>query len=278
MSTNARTERGRIGSASPDTGTGRGAGFITALAAEWTKLTTLRSMRRAPVACAVTGGLVAAMFLLTLEATVGTPLAMQSANEVASTSVLGADAAALLIIVLTAAFATSEHGTGLIAYTLTVTPKRGRRLAAAATAVGVWGLLCGVLAALAAYAVGQAVALGAGAPVVGLTDPATARMLAGAALMSPFYAVVALAAAEVTRSLPGGVAGALAVLVAPTLMSWVPSGALDPLLPFTPAEALHAVGGVGGPDALGPFAGLAALGAWLVVILFATRFAANRDA
>ena len=77
-------------------------GFGAALAAEWSRSTTLVQARLAPVLCAVVGAAVAALFLLTAETTTGGSVSAMSALDVVTTSMLGVDAATFVVMVLVA--------------------------------------------------------------------------------------------------------------------------------------------------------------------------------
>ncbi|MEU0493055.1 ABC transporter [Nocardiopsis sp. NPDC006139] len=253
----------------------RRAGTGAAVAAEWTKLTGSARDRRAAAAAVGLALAVAAVFCLTLEPTTGVPLADQPAFDVLTASLLGADAAALVLTVLAAAAVGGEYATGMIRTTFTVTPDRGRVLLARAVTVAAAAGAVALVAAAGAALVSLLVLSGAGLPVWDAADPAVWRAVAGAALMAPFHALVATAGALWTRSTAGGVVAALALLVAPTLAGWIPGGSL--LLPVLPGEALHSLAGIAGPDGPHPAAAALVLVAWSALVLFAADRAVRRQ-
>ncbi|MFD6095092.1 ABC transporter [Nocardiopsis flavescens] len=253
-----------------------GAGAGAAVAAEWTKLTGTGRARRAAAGAVVLALAVAAVFCLTIGPTTGVALADQPAFDVLTASLLGADAAALVLTVLAAAAVGGEYTTGMVRTTFTATPRRGRVvLARAVTVVAAAGAVSLVAAAGAAL-VSLAVLAGAGLPLWDAADPAVWRAVAGAALMAPFHALVATAGALWSRSTAGGVVAALALLVAPTLAGWVPGGAA--VLPLLPGEALHSLAGIAGPEGPHPAAAVLVLAAWSALALAAAdRAVRGRD-
>lgn len=243
-------------------------GFGAALAAEWSRTTTLRQARLAPLVCALAGAGVAALFLLTAETTTGTPVSLTPALDVVSTSMLGVDAATFVVIVLVASLVAGEQATGLNRIALLAVPRRGRRLAASALVVAVGGLLCGLVAGLSAFGAGQLVSALSDGATVAFTSEGVTRTVLGSVVMVPFYGAVTLACTTVARSLPGGVVGTLGLFVLPTVLGWVPGDSLDGVLRYLPGEAVHAVAGFGAEaNTLHPVAALAVLTAWAVALV-----------
>ena len=243
-------------------------GFGAAVAAEWSRSTTLRQARPAPLVCALAGAAVAALFLLTAETTTGTPVSRMSASDVVTTSMLGVDAATFVVIVLIASLVAGEQSTGLNRIVLLAVPRRGRRLAASALVVAVGGLLCGLAAGLSAFGAGQLVSALFDGATTSFTAEGVARTVLGSTVMIPFYGAVTLACTTVARSLPGGVAGTLGLFVLPTLLGWIPGDSLDGVLRYLPGEVVHAVAGFGAEaNTLHPMAALAVLTAWAVTLV-----------
>ena len=251
---------------------GRAPGFGAALAAEWTRWTTLRQSRAAPVACAATSAVVAALFLVTAETTTGVPVGSMPVLDVVTTALLGVDAAAILVVVLVSSLVATEQSTGLTRVALLAVPRRGRRLAASASAVAVGALLCGLVAGVIAYGVGQSVAVAAQGATFSPTEEGVARVVGGSVLMVPFYGTAALVFTTLTRSLPGGVAGALGLLAAPAVLDWFPGNALGGVVRYLPGELIHSISGLDvGVGAVHPLVALVLLAVWAVALVGVTH-------
>lgn len=269
--------RGQKTPDAPRSDAGRTPGFGAALAAEWTRLITLRHLRAAPVLCAVVGAAVAALFLVTAETTTGTPVSAMPAFDVVSTSMLGMDAAAIVVMVLVASLVVAEQSTGLNRVVLLAVPRRGRRLAASALAVATGALLCGLVAGASAYGAGQLVALLADGSMFSPAAEGVARVVGGSVLMAPFYGTVALALATLTRSLPGGVAAALGLLALPTVLDWFPGNAMDGVVRYLPGELMHTISGLdASPGAPHPLVGLVLLVLWVVILVGVVHLCTRR--
>src|SRR5699024_8767915 len=96
----------------------------------------------------------AAVLVLTFPATRGTALSAATAEEVLSTSALGIDAAAAVLVVFAAWFTGVEFRTGAITESLLRTRRRSNIVAAKSQVVAVTSAVAGVLAALVVTAVG----------------------------------------------------------------------------------------------------------------------------
>lgn len=256
--------------------------FAATLASEWTKLWTLRFTRAMLLLALVLAAASAAVFLLTTGVTRGEPLAQMRPVDVAGTSLLGADFANLVLVVLSASAVASEYSTGLIRPTLAATPRRGKVLTAKATVLALTALLAGALASVAAFGVGQVVLLAQGLPAMEVRDPRLLRLVFGSALMVPFYSLVAVAFAFLTRNTGAAVAAVLAIMSVPALVGALPGWWRELLQALLPASALHSLSGSVSPNspeylATGPAAFV--LVAWAAALLLAAYLAfARRDA
>lgn len=252
-------------------------GFGAALAAEWSRSTTLVQARLAPVVCALVGAAVAGLFLFTAETTTGGSVSAMSALDVVTTSMLGVDAATFVVVVLVASLVAAEQSTGLNRVALLAVPRRGRRLAASALVMAAGGMLCGLAAGLSAFGAGQLVSALSDGTTISFTAPGVARIILGSVVMVPFYGTVTLACTTVARSLPGGVVGTLGLFILPTVLAWIPGDSLDGILRYLPGEAVHAVAGFGaGTDTLHPVTALAVLAAWVVAFVGAAHLWTRR--
>ncbi|MGF1471465.1 MAG: ABC transporter permease [Rubrobacteraceae bacterium] len=256
--------------------------FSATLASEWTKLWTLRSTGAMLLFALILTAGASAIFLLTTGATRGESLAEMRAVDVAGTALLGVDFANLVLIVLCANVVASEYSTGGIRLTLTATPRRLRVLGAKAVVLATVALFSGILAAAAAFVAGQLILLAQGVPVMSPTTPWLLRLGLGGALMVPFYSLLAVALAFITRSAGWAVAAVLAIMSVPALVGALPEWWRGVLLIGLPASSLHSLSGAvspGSPEYLAPLPAAFVLLAWVAGLLVAAYVSfARRDA
>jgi ABC-2 type transport system permease protein len=251
-----------------------------ALAAEWIKLRSLRSMLLTPL-------LGAAVFIGLAD--------LASRNNAAGYSRLDAVQKArfdpldinlnfviigiLLFGVLGALVVTNEYGSGLIRATLAATPQRGLVLAAKAVLAGLVAFALAVVITFTAFFTGQAIISGAHAPHVSLGDPGVLGHLLGtvyymtaAGLIGLFTGVLVRSAAAAITSLFG------LLLVLPVLADKItPDVVTRHTVPYLPSnlgdEMLHHHPG------LSPGVAVAGLAAWVLVLAAAAAFSLRgRDA
>ncbi|MGB3633987.1 MAG: ABC transporter permease subunit [Rubrobacteraceae bacterium] len=252
------------------------------LASEWTKLWTLRFIRAMLALALVLSAGASAIFLLTTGVTRGGSLAEMNTIDVAGTSLLGVDFANLVLIILCASAVASEYSTGMIRLTLAATPRRLRVLAAKATVLAVTALTAGVLSAVVTFGVGQIVLVVQGVSVMDPADPRLLKLVLGSALMVPFYSLLAVAFAFITRSAGWAIAAVLAIMSVPALVGALPEWWREFLLPGLPASALHCLSGSASPSSpeyLAPVAATLVLLVWAAGLLLAAYVSfAKRDA
>lgn len=267
-------ERCRAVSASPQ--------FTDTLASEWTKLWTLRFVRAMLLLALILTVGASALFLLTTGVTRSESLADMRTIDVAGTSLLGVDFANLVLIVLCAGAVASEYSTGMIRLTLTATPRRLQVLAAKTVVLATTALFAGVLSAIVAFGVGQLVLSAQGVPAMDPSNRRLMRLVFGSALMLPFYSLLAVALAFVTRSAGWAVAAVLAIMSVPALVGALPGWWRELLLPSLPASALHSLSGSNAPNAaehLAPGPAVLVLLLWTAgFLLVAYSSFAKRDA
>ena len=256
--------------------------FVATLASEWAKLWTLRfTHAMLPLALILTAG-ASTIFLLTTGVTRGASLAEMRTVDVAGTSLLGVDFANLVLIVLCASAVASEYSTGGIRLTLAATPRRLRVLAAKTIVLATVALLSGLLSATVAFGAGQLILLTQGVPAMDAADPWLLRLAFGSALMVPFYSLLAVALALITRSTGWAVAAVLAIMSVPALVGALPEWWRELLLPYLPASALHSLSGSaspGSPEHLAPVPAIFVLLVWAAGLLLAAYVSfAKRDA
>ena len=157
----------------------RGAGRVSTVRSEWTKLVSLRS----------TAVLVAVGLLLGIGLTAGLAVvagvtwqdwdaADRRSFEPIGFALIGGVPSALIFIALGAKVATSEYGSGMIRLTLTATPRRGRVLAAKAAVVTLVTLAVGLALNVGMVAVAQAIFASYGIESAGLGDGDLLRAVA----------------------------------------------------------------------------------------------------
>lgn len=221
-------------------------GFTRTVRSEFIKLWTLQTTRRLFWAALIIAAFTAVLLCFTIGPTTGIPLQERAPEDIVSTSLLGTDAAALVLMLAAAGTVGSEYATGMMRSTLTVTPRRTRYLLAKAVTVLLSTFAVGLAAGLVSVLAGQGVLLVVGLPTIG-ADLDMVRMAVGAATIAPFYAVFATAAAVVFRSTAGGVTAALVLLFLPTVVGWMPEWFQANVLPFVPGEAIHILAGLTRP-------------------------------
>ena len=251
-----------------------------ALAGEWIKLQSLRSMRLTPLL-----GAVASIWLAIGETrSNGAGWAHLDAVQKAQFDPLAINfnfviVGILLFGVLGALVATNEYGSGLIRTTLAVTPQRGLVLAAKAVLAGLVSFALAMLIVFTAFFTGQGILSGAHAPHVSLGDHhvlahllGTVCYLTAVGLMGLFTGVLVRSAAVAITSMFG------LLLVLPVLADRItPDAVTRHTVPYLPLnlgdEMLHHHPG------LSPGVAVAGLAAWVLVLAAAAAFALRgRDA
>lgn len=243
------------------------------LASEWVKFRSLPTARRLTAAAVIVGAVAAAVLILSFPVTRGTALADAEVIDVLSASVLGLDAAAIVLIILAAWFVGVEFRTGSLTEALVRLPRRSVVITArAVVAAGV-----SAAAALLTAAAVTLVAVGFSTAVTGASwsaalaeaaAPDHVRLLLGSALMSVVFAVLAVFIAFAAGSLAAGLLGALGLIVASTLASWLPSALAAIVQLLLPLAAVHTISGAaaaGSAENLGVVPALLVLLAWVAI-------------
>jgi ABC-2 type transport system permease protein len=244
------------------------AGFAEALAAEWTKLRTVRSALSTLAAMAA--------FVVGIAVFVGATRSLQLDDTILGGSLTGATFGLLVGASFGVLGMSREYATGTIGATLMACPRRGVVLAAKATVTAVVMFGVALAACFLAYQVGTVMLPDGYAP--GTPMPA----LLGVALCFSVTGVLGLAAGTVLRHSAGAITTMVAVLVLPSLMGpllggwqrWVagasPVAALQKLAQSSDA-APDAVGSLGAWPSLGLVCGYALLALAGAVLLFGRR-------
>jgi ABC-2 type transport system permease protein len=272
----AAPEAGSAGHAPPAAYRRAGA----ALAAEWIKLRSLRSMLLTPLlgaaasigvsASAVRHNATGYSHLDAVHKAQFDPLSVNF-NFV----VLGI----LLFGVVGALVATNEYGSGLIRTTLAATPQRGLVLAAKAALAGLVTFALAVVIVFAAFFTGQAILSGAHAPHVSLGDHHVLLHLLGNVYYMTAAGLIGLFTGVLVRSAAAAIISVFGLLlVLPVLAGRVtPNAVTRHTVPYLPSnlgdEMLHHHTG------LSPGAAVAGLAAWVLVLAAVAAFSLrDRDA
>jgi ABC-2 type transport system permease protein len=244
-----------------------------ALAAEWIKLRSLRSMLLTPLL-----GAVASIWLADgASRNNGAHWAHLDAVQKAQFDPLGINfnfevLGILLFGVLGALVATNEYGSGLIRTTLAATPQRGLVLAAKAVLAGLVSFALAVVIVFTAFFTGQGILSGVHAPHVSLGDHnvlahllGTVYYMTAAGLIGLFTGVLVRSAAAAITSMFG------LLLVLPVLADKItPDAVTRHTVPYLPLnlgdEMLHHHTG------LSPGPAVAGLAVWVLVLAAAAAF------
>jgi len=251
-----------------------------ALAAEWIKLRSLRSMLLTPLLGAVASIAVADLAVRNNAAGWSHLDAVQKAQfDPLGINFNFVTLGILLFGVLGALVATNEYGSGLIRMTLAATPQRGLVLAAKAVLAGLATFALAVVITFTAFFTGQAILSGAHAPHVSLGDHnvlghllGTVYYMTAAGLIGLFTGVLVRSAAAAITSMFG------LLLVLPVLADKItPDTVTRHTVPYLPLnlgdEMLHHHPG------LSPGVAVAGLAAWVLVLAAAAAFSLRgRDA
>jgi ABC-2 type transport system permease protein len=251
-----------------------------ALAAEWIKLRSLRSMLVTPLLGAAASIGVADLAVRNNAA--GWPHldAVQKARfDPLDVNFNFVTLGILLFGVLGALVVTNEYGSGLIRTTLAATPQRGLVLAAKAVLAGLVSFALAVVVTFTAFFTGQGILSGADAPHVSLGDHnvlghllGTVYYMTAAGLIGLFTGVLVRSAAAAISSMFG------LLLVLPVLADKItPDTVTRHTVPYLPSNL--------GDEMLQPHLGLspgvavAVLAAWVLVLAAVAAFSLRgRDA
>ena len=253
--------------APPAAGT-RGPTFPRVLAAEWTKLVSLRSTWWLALGTAAAAGLVAAglgLFVRPGDGTSGTWVV-----------VAGYLLSQVGVLVLGVLVGTDEHTTGTARLTFTAVPRRLPVLAAQVVVTAAAAVLTATVALAVAY-LATAGARSADAPAVDLGVDGAGRALLGFVLHHTGVALLGLGLGALLRRPAGALVTALVLLVALdqvlTAFSGEVSDVARMLMPSSAVRLLHDDAGVVLLEAasraprIGAWGGGAVLLGWVVVVL-----------
>lgn len=255
----------------------RGATVTRALAAEWTKITGLRS----------TAWLAAATVVAAAGLAFGLGLFVRpgGAGSGASLAVTGHVLAQLGPLALGVLVGTGEYATGTFRATFTAVPRRLPVLGGQAAVTAGWGAATAAAAVGASLLVTSGQRTGAGL-VVDAADAETVRLLAGYVLHQTGVALLGLAIGALLRRATGAfVTAIMLLLVLDQFLAANPGRFTDTLRALLPAAGARLVQGDAqiqvldaaslGPD-LGAWGGGLVLLLWVVALLGAAAYRLRR--
>ena len=223
---------------------------------EWIKLRTLRSVRWT--------------LLLALAGMIGIGIAAgfntrNPRGDVTNNILVGGAFGSVLFAVLGVLVMTSEYSSGTIRATLAAIPRRPLLLAAKAAVWGTTALIAGELVTFAGFLAGAAFVHG-GVPRPALSQPDVLRAVVLSGVYLCLVGLIGLALGVIVRRGAAAITALVAlVFVAPLAgLAATPAGQYLPELIY--ANALGATKPVQG-FTLSPWAGLAIIGAYVVVLL-----------
>ena len=204
----------------------------------------------------------------------------------------GGFAALIVMVVLGVLFISTEYRRNMIRTSITVSPRRGRILAAKAVVIGAVTFVTGLIGAVIAIPIGGHLLRANGnfiPPITGLTE---VRIVAGTAALLAVAAVLALTIGTILRRSAAAVAAAIVLVILPYILGTagvLSTGASQWVLRIFPAAAFaiqqsipayHQVDGVYIPSQsyypLAPWAGFAVLCAWAAVGLVVAGYLLRR--
>ncbi|WEO77100.1 ABC transporter permease [Cryobacterium sp. SO2] len=257
--------------------------FTGILRGEWIKLRSLRSTAWTVVIIVVVQLAFAILMALTMtEPADGTATRDAATNVAVISATLGLVAAQLAIAVQGVLLTGGEYSTGQIRSTLTAVPTRLPVLWAKAIVFFVLTFTVGFAAILIAYLAALPILSGVGIrPDAG--DPTLWLRMAGGALYLALTGVIAMAIGAITRSVPGGLAATLGlILVLPSVLQLIPAEWATDLMSWLPGVAGQELFFWGNSVLASPFepwqALLVMLGAVGVVVAGAAVQLVRRDA
>ena len=238
-------------------------GFGRLVSAEWLKFRTVRSNVVALLGAAAAAIGFGMLFASLAESDEGPS---RLANDGLSLSLGGFDLAQIIIAILGVALVAGEYQTGLIRSWLAAAPNRIQVLVAKVSVYSVVTFVVSAVAVTVAFLAGQAL-LPDSVTALTLTDDGVLQALGGTALYAACIAAMGVGLGFLLRSTAAGAGVVVStLLLAPLMISLLPSSIADPIGKLLPSNAADAVTGMAAPNAevLSAGWGLVVLGAWVV--------------
>lgn len=235
---------------------------MNALRSEWTKL------RTSPGTAAMLVGIVALTVGMSAAsaATAGCPAGDGCVIDPARTGLAGVELGQAVAVALGVLLLGGEYGTGMIAVSLTATPRRTSLLLAKASNLVALVAVSGTLGVLGSYVTGRLLLPGRGYHLGSLTEPMVLRAVGGSLLYLVLISLLGLGLAAMVREPAAAIGIALSLLYVFPLVTAVVTDKhwkrhLEQIQPMGAGLDIQAT--VNLHDmALSPWAGLGVLTAW----------------
>lgn len=257
-------------------------GFLTAMQAEWTKLSSVRSTwiisGLAIVLSIGFSSVVALVMGLTVDSW---GEAEQAGFKPIVSSMTGLLFSFTLLITLGVTSVTSEYSSGMIRTTFIVNPNRTRVFAAKALLVAMLGTVIHVISVPGMFLAGQAIFGSYGLETASITDSDASRMVGVIALVSALTAtLIPFSIACLLRGTASAITASIGLyflpaMTAPLLPSWIQENVIR----YLPVSATDSLSGVTAPGALTYLSQTPAIivvVTWLVGSLIAAAIFLNR--
>ena len=242
--------------------------FIDTLAAEWLKLTSLRStyitLGLGFVLSLVATGLTALAFGSTFD---GWSETQQATFEPITFAMVGNVIALIVVTVFGVLTVSSEYSTGMIRLSMIATPRRSRVLWAKLVLVFGITLAIGIATVAGMFLVGQAVLSQYDMPTASLGDADALKMVLGLGAATPLFPVIGFTLGIILRSTAGAITAALGLLWLPLVFKdllplWAQENILS-LLPGSAVDSFTITHIVQSSTDSAPAVGVALVVAWL---------------
>src|SRR5690625_3875916 len=161
--------------------------------ADFKKIFYLRGYRLYLLATCLLSIIFGIIFLFTVDLTAGKSLSELSSIEILDVTLLGIDAAAIMLIIFTASFIAKEFVTGSIHSTLAITPARKKLFFYKALFIAVLSLLMTILILGTFFFINQMILSANDLAKLSLLDRIVLLKLFGAIIMPVFYSLLSLA-------------------------------------------------------------------------------------
>jgi ABC-type transport system involved in multi-copper enzyme maturation permease subunit len=201
-----------------------------------------------------------------------------AASDPLATVLAGSTPGVLVVGVLGVLVGAREYGSGMIRTTMSAAPRRVGVLLARVCGFVAVVLPVALVASIVAYVVGSAILDAGGAPTAGWADPGVARAVVGTGVYLTGVGVLGLCLGVLTRSIGQGVGWLVGlVLVIPGFGALLLPDDWQDALEYLPSNAGAAFTSItdSGSHLSAP-GGMAAFGAWIVVLAAVTTVALRR--
>ncbi len=256
-------------------------GFGATLASEWTKLVSTRSTYLlVGLAIVLSIGLTALASVAIGSTWSGWSASDRESFEPITFSFSGLIVGGILITILGVLVVSSEYSSGMIRQTLTVTPRRGRLLAAKALIISLVSIVVTLIATTGSVLVGQVVFSAFDMPTASVTDWDAIRAIGASSLTSPLFPLIGATFAFIFRSTAAPITFVLLLLFAPSMFGplfprWWQENILS-LLPGSATDSLAIAHLVDSRMYLDPIPAVAVVIGWLVITIGAAYVTLTR--